>query len=333
MERILLGHGSGGRVAHELVEGTIVAALGDEILLSLEDSATMDFSGRMAFTTDSYVVSPLFFPGGDIGKLAICGTVNDLSMAGAEPLYLSLAFIIEEGFLAEDLKRILQSISATAKASGVRIVTGDTKVVHRGKADGLFINTAGVGRVRDGVAISAGSARPGDLVLLSGGIAEHGIAVISEREGLSFGTKVQSDCAPLNSLVAAMLDVSTNIRVLRDPTRGGVASTLNEIVFRSKCGIRLQEQAIPLREDVVAACDMLGFDPMYVANEGKLVAVVPPEVAKEMLAAMRNHPLGAHAAIIGEVTREDAGKVLMTTALGTTRLVDMLSGDQLPRIC
>ena len=293
----------------------------------------MDFSGRLAFTTDSYVVSPIFFPGGDIGKLAVCGTVNDLAMSGAKPLYLSLSFIIEEGLPQSELEEIVSSVQKAAEEAGVEIVTGDTKVVNRGSADKLFINTAGVGIIPEGVNISGSNARPGDKVLLSGPVGDHGIAVLSQREGLSFSTPLESDCAPLGSLVAEMLAAGSNIHCLRDPTRGGLATTLNELAKQSKVSIRIEEGKIPVREEILAACEMLGFDPLYVANEGKLVAIVPPEEAEQVLEAMRENHYGKGAAIIGEVKAEHAGRVVMKTCLGASRIVDMLVGDLLPRIC
>jgi hydrogenase expression/formation protein HypE len=332
-DRILLAHGSGGRLAHELVETAFVKALANPLLSRLDDAAVFDLGGRLAFTTDSYVVSPLFFPGGDIGKLAVCGTVNDLAMTGAKPLYLSLSFIIEEGLSRQDLARVVASIRRVAREAGVEIITGDTKVVSRGSADGLFINTAGIGIIAEGIDISGSNARPGDRVILSGTIGDHGIAVLSQREGLSFATRLESDCAPLGKLVADMLAVSRNIRCLRDPTRGGLATTLNELAAQSKVGIRIEEDKVPVREEVLAAGEMLGLDPLYIANEGKLVAIVPPEDADVILEAVRANKYGKEAAIIGEVTGEHPGRVVMKTSLGTTRIVDMLVGDPLPRIC
>ena len=285
-ERILLAHGSGGKLSHELVEKTFLQAFFNRYLAKLDDSATFDLSGRLAFTTDSYVVEPIFFPGGDIGRLAVCGTVNDLSMVGAVPLYLSLSLIIEEGFPQEDLRRIVGSTKAAAEEAAVEIVAGDTKVVHRGKADGLFINTAGIGSVPEGVNISGSNAQVGDKVILSGPIGDHGIAVLSQREGLSFSTQLQSDVAPLNQLVAEMVKVCPQIHCLRDPTRGGLATTLNELAKQSQVSIRLDEKRIPVREEVMAACEMLGLEPLYVANEGKLVAVVPAGEAEGVLKVM-----------------------------------------------
>ncbi|MFH1650804.1 MAG: hydrogenase expression/formation protein HypE [Chloroflexota bacterium] len=332
-DKILLAHGSGGKLSHELITRTLLPALANPLLEKLDDAASFELKGTLAFTTDSYVVSPIFFPGGDIGKLAVCGTVNDLAMCGAKPLYLSLALIIEEGLPVKDLERVLASIRKTADAAGVKIVTGDTKVVNRGSADRIFINTAGIGVVPEGVHVSGSQARPGDRVILSGGIGEHGIAIMSRREGLEFSVPVASDCAPLNGLVAAMLKAAPDIRCLRDPTRGGLAGTLNEFAGQSNAGIRIVEAEIPVKESILAACDLLGLDPLYVANEGKLVAVVPPAKAEAVLAAMRRHRYGRDAAIIGEVTAEHPGRVVMTTRLGATRIVDMLTGDLLPRIC
>ena len=332
-DRILLAHGSGGKLAHELVEKSLVRAFSNPFLAKLDDSAVIDFSGRLAFTTDSYVVSPIFFPGGDIGKLSVCGTVNDLAMSGAHPLYLSLSFIIEEGLPQTELDQVVNSIQQTAQEAGVEIVTGDTKVVHRGSADKLFINTAGVGIIPEGVNISGSNARAGDRVILSGTIGDHGIAVISRREELSFSTRLESDCAPLGGLVAEMINASPNIHCLRDPTRGGLATSLNELAKQSRVSIRIEEEKVPVREEVLAACEMLGFDPLYVANEGKLVAIVPPEDADKVLKAMRKNRYGKDSAIIGEVGAEKPGWVVMKTVLGASRIVDMLVGDLLPRIC
>ena len=332
-DKILLAHGSGGKLAHELVEKSFLRTFYNPFLAKLDDSAVFDLSGRLAFTTDSYVVSPIFFPGGDIGKLAVYGTVNDLAMCGAKPLYLSLSFIIEEGLAQSELGEIVNSIQEAAKEAGVKIITGDTKVVHRGSADKLFINTAGVGITPEGVDISGSNAKPGDKVILSGTIGDHGIAVLSQREGLSFSTQLKSDCAPLNGLVAEMLKASPNIHCLRDPTRGGLATSLNELARQSKVSIRIEEEKIPVRDEVLAACEMLGFDPLYVANEGKLVAIVAEEDADKVLVAMRRNHYGKDATIIGEVRAEHPGRVVMKTRLGSSRIVDMLTGDLLPRIC
>lgn len=333
-ERILLSHGSGGKLSHDLIKQVFLKDFTSPLLSKLDDMAVLEIgSGRVAFTTDSYVVSPLFFNGGDIGRLALCGTVNDLAVSGAIPKFISVAFIIEEGFLVSDLKRILDSMKMAVEEAGVEIVTGDTKVVEKGGADGIFINTAGVGIIPERINISGVNAQVGDKVLLSGSIGDHGIAIISEREGLSFKTSIKSDCAPLNGLVEEMLGASKEIRAMRDPTRGGLASTLNEIAAQSQVAISIMEEKIPLKAEVFGACEMLGFDPLHVANEGKLVAIVAPQAAEDILTAMRSHPYGKEAAIIGEVNAEPPGRVLMKTAVGATRIVDMLVGEQLPRIC
>jgi hydrogenase expression/formation protein HypE len=333
-ETVVLGHGSGGRLSAELMRSIFLPAFDNPALARLDDQAIVCVNGtRLAITTDSFVVKPLFFPGGDIGSLAVHGTVNDLAMGGAKPLFLSAAFIIEEGLSIDVLRRVTDSLQTAAQNAGVQIVTGDTKVVERGCGDELFINTTGIGLVPEGLELSADRARPGDKVLLSGSIGEHGIAILAQREGLEFECPVQSDSAALHRLVADMLAVSRDIRCMRDPTRGGVSSTLNEIAAQSKVAIRLEEQAIPIREEVAGACEMLGLDPLYVANEGKLIAIVAPEAAETVLDAMRRNVLGKGAQIIGTVLESPAGVVTMRTALGTSRLVDMLAGDQLPRIC
>jgi hydrogenase expression/formation protein HypE len=332
-DSILLAHGSGGKLSHELVEKRFLPFLANPALNKLDDSAIFEASGRLAFTTDGYVVNPIFFPGGDIGKLAVCGTVNDLAMNGAKPLYLSLSAIIEEGLPLSELEQILQSIKKAAEEAEVSIIAGDTKVVNRGQADKLFITTSGVGIVPPGVDISGANARVGDTVLVSGTIGDHGIAIMSQREGLKFSTTLQSDCAPLNKLVSQMLDVSSRIHCLRDPTRGGLATTLNELARQSKVGIVLEEARIPVKEAVKAACELLGLDPIYVANEGKLVAIVDPADADKVLARMRKNRYGRDAVAIGEVTGAHTGKVVMKTKLGPSRIVDMLTGELLPRIC
>ena len=333
-DTVLLGHGSGGRLSAELLRKVFLPAFENPALRSLNDQALVTVDGvRLAFTTDSFVVKPLFFPGGDIGSLAVHGTINDLAVGGAEPLYLSAAFILEEGLPLETLQQVVASFSQAAQEAGVEVITGDTKVVERGKGDGLFINTSGIGRVPPGIDLSADQARPGDRIILSGSIGEHGIAILSQREGLEFESPIVSDCAPLHTLVAAMLAASPAIRCMRDPTRGGVSSALNEIAVQSRVGMELEESAIPVQEPVKGACELLGLDPLYVANEGKLVAIVDAGQAERILAAMRAHPLGKRAQIIGRVTEGHAGLVTMRTSLGTSRIVDMLSGDQLPRIC
>ena len=334
-DTVLLGHGSGGRLSAELVRDVFLPALGNPVLGALEDQATFEIdAARLAFTTDSFVVKPLFFRGGDIGSLAVHGTINDLAVGGAEPLFLSAAFILEEGLPMETLRRVARSMGEAAAAAGIRIVTADTKVVEKGSGDGLFINTTGIGRLRAGVALSAANARPGDKVILSGYIGDHGIAILAEREGLQFDTPIGSDSAPLHTLTRAMLDTAgEHIRAMRDPTRGGLASTLNEIAGQSRVGIEIDERTIRVNDAVRGACELLGFDPLYVANEGKLAAVVERDAAQAVVAAMRRHPLGRDAAIIGSVTGAHPGMVTMRTAFGTTRIVDMLAGDQLPRIC
>lgn len=333
-ERILLGHGSGGKLSADLLQEVFLPSLGNPVLDRLEDQAVVSLSGvRLAVTTDSFVVKPLFFRGGDIGSLAVHGTINDLAVGGAIPLWLSAAFILEEGLPLETLKRVVASMQQAAANAGIQIITGDTKVVEKGSADGLFINTTGIGRVRDGVSLSASQAQPGDAILVSGFLGDHGIAILAEREGLQFETHVNSDSAALHTLVARLLESTHEVRCLRDPTRGGLSSTLNEIALSSRVGMELEEASIPVREEVRGACEMLGLDPLYVANEGKLVAIVAPSVAQEALRALQSHPLGKDAAIIGRVTADHPRMVVLRTPLGTTRIVDMLAGDQLPRIC
>jgi hydrogenase expression/formation protein HypE len=331
---VLLAHGGGGKLTQQLIHKMFRSTFGNPHLDPLHDGATLQLdSNQLAFTTDSYVVNPLFFPGGNIGSLAVHGTVNDLSMCGAHPLYISAGFIIEEGLPMDDLWRIVVAMQEAATESGVTIVTGDTKVVDRGKGDGLFINTAGIGSLEPGTAIQPDRASPGDRILLNGPIADHGIAIMSIREGLEFETTVESDSAPLNGLVGEMLKASKNIHVLRDPTRGGIASALNEIADQSGVGMKLREDRIPLREEVKGACELLGLDPLYVANEGKVLAIVPAGEADRVLGAMQAHPLGRGATVIGEVSADHPGVVTMKSTIGGTRVVDMLSGEQLPRIC
>lgn len=336
-DKVLLGHGSGGKLSADLIHEVFLPALKNPVLLRLDDQAIVTVNGlRLAFTTDSFVVKPLFFPGGDIGSLAVHGTVNDLAVGGAQPLFLSAAFILEEGLPLETLRQVVASLHRAASLAGVEVVTGDTKVVEKGSGDGLFINTSGIGVVPEGIALSADQARPGDRVLLSGPLGDHGIAILAQREGLEFEAPIVSDSAPLHTLTAAMLQAdgpARAIRCMRDPTRGGLSSALNEIAAQSGVGIQIDERALPLREEVKGACELLGLDPLYVANEGKLVAMVGPERAEAVLDAMRRHPLGAEARCIGTVSQSPAGLVTMRTLLGTTRIVDMLAGDQLPRIC
>ena len=332
--QVELSHGSGGRAMAQLVEELFAAAFRNPWLDQRNDQACLDLPpGRIALTTDSYVVSPLFFPGGDIGSLAVHGTVNDLAMAGARPLHLSAGFILEAGFPLADLQRIVESMAGAARTAGVSIVTGDTKVVERGKGDGVFINTTGIGVIPEGVQLSGDRARPGDCILLSGTLGDHGVAVMSQRAGLEFETSLESDSAALHELVAAMIAAAPGLRCLRDPTRGGLAATLNELAAQSGVGMHLREAAIPVRPEVAAACELLGLDPLYVANEGKLVAICPPEDVEHVLAAMRAHPLGAAAALIGTVREDPHYFVTMETVFGGNRLVDWLSGEQLPRIC
>ncbi|HHW78712.1 MAG TPA: hydrogenase expression/formation protein HypE [Xanthomonadaceae bacterium] len=329
-----MSHGGGGRAMAQLIEELFLAAFDNEWLRARDDCAQFAVpAGRLVMATDSHVVSPLFFPGGDIGCLSVHGTLNDVAMAGARPLYLASSFILEEGFPLADLQRIVESMAQAARRAGVPVVTGDTKVVERGKGDGVFITTTGVGVAPEGVTISASRAQPGDAILLSGALGEHGMAVLAQRENLGFDAPIQSDTAALHELVAAMVAAVPGIHCLRDPTRGGLASALNEIAQQSGVGMRLRESAIPVREPVRALCEFLGLDPLYVANEGKLLAICPAEAAETLLAAMRDHPLGREAAIIGEVVADDHGFVEMETVFGGRRLVDWLSGEQLPRIC
>ncbi|HEY5901786.1 MAG TPA: hydrogenase expression/formation protein HypE [Anaerolineales bacterium] len=334
-DQIVMGHGAGGRMSHQLIQRAFLPAFSNPALQAGDDAARLDpgLLQQLSISTDSHVVWPLFFPGGDIGRLAVCGTVNDVAMLGARPLYLTAGFILEEGLPMETLRRVIASMQAAADEAGVQIVAGDTKVVQKGKADGLYITTAGVGIVRPGLTIGGAQAKPGDVVLLSGPIGDHGIAVLGARGELGFESSIQSDVAPLNHLIDAMLDASPNVHVLRDPTRGGLATTLNEIAGQSGVGITLVEKDIPVRPQVSGACEMLGFDPLYIANEGKLVAIVAPADANAVLSAMRNTRYGEDAVRIGEVTGEPRGRVLLKTTLGSTRLVDMLAGEMLPRIC
>jgi hydrogenase expression/formation protein HypE len=333
-KQIVLAHGSGGKLSHQLIEKMVLPQFRNELLEPLHDGAIFLLNGeRVAFSTDSFVVSPIFFPGGDIGKLAVHGTVNDLAMCGARPLYLSAGFILEEGLPMEDFWRVVQSMQAAADDAGVKLVTGDTKVVDRGKADKIFINTSGIGVVPHEVNIYPARATVGDKIVISGPIAVHGISIMSVREGLEFETEVASDTAPLHELVAAMVAAKIDIHVLRDPTRGGVTSALTEIAQTAKIGMLLNESSIPISEEVKGACEILGLDPLYVANEGKLLAIVAAEDADRVLKALRSHCLGREAAVIGEVVNEHPGLIMMKTRVGGTRVVDMLSGEQLPRIC
>lgn len=333
-DHIVLGHGSGGRMSADLLQQIFLPELGNEVLRKLEDQATVPFGGsKLAFTTDAFVVRPDFFPGGDIGKLAVCGTVNDLAVGGAKPLFISAAFILEEGLPTADLAKVVASFRAACTASGVTMIAGDTKVVDRGSADKIFITTSGIGVVPEQVSLSISSAKPGDKVILSGTLGDHGMAVMSVREGLEFETALLSDCAPLQDLTRLMLETGAQIRCMRDPTRGGLATALNELAAASGVGIRIEESRIPVKPEVTAACEILGFDPIYVANEGKLIAVVAAGDADRLLAAMQGHPLGTNAAIVGEIITERSGIVTMKSVAGGERVVTMLAGEQLPRIC
>ncbi|MBQ6452809.1 MAG: hydrogenase expression/formation protein HypE [Coriobacteriales bacterium] len=332
---VLLAHGSGGTMMKRIIDEVFYSIYGGEILLKGDDAACLPAPApgeRLAFSTDSFVVTPHFFPGGDIGRLAVCGTVNDVATSGAKPLYLSCGFILEEGFPLSDLRRICESMAAAAKEAGVQIVTGDTKVVNRGHGDGVFINTSGVGVIPAGRELSGANCHPGDVVLVSGAIGDHGIAIISTREDLAFQTSIQSDAAPLNQLIANVCKAAPHVRCFRDPTRGGMASTCNEIAQQSGVDIHIQEDAVPVHEQVMGACDMLGYDVFQVANEGKMICVVPADEAQAALAAMQASPYGQEAAIVGEV-REGTGKAFLRTAFGAVRVLDMLVGEQLPRIC
>lgn len=333
MDKIMLGHGGGGRLSQQLISNLFLKYFGNPILNTLEDAATVLLPQRkIAFTTDSYVVTPRFFPGGNIGKLAVCGTVNDLAMRGALPLYLSVGFIIEEGLPYIELEDIVRTMAETANIAGVQIVTGDTKVVGKGAADGVYINTAGIGIVDETLSISAANAQPGDKVLISGTIGDHGMTILSLREGLSFKADLRSDCAPLNGLVKELLRFSNDIHVLRDPTRGGIASTLNEISSSSNVGMIINETSLPFKPQVKASCELLGLDPLHVANEGKFIAVVADSVVDQVLQVLHGHEFGKDAVVIGEVT-DSTRRVALRTYIGSTRIIDIASGELLPRIC
>ncbi len=333
-KNILLSHGSGGKLSHSLIEEVFLRAFKNPLLEALNDQAVFSLpSSRLALTTDSYVVNPIFFPGGDIGKLAVSGTINDLAVGGAEPVYMSVSFIIEEGLSFDELERVVRSMADTAAGSNVAIVTGDTKVVERGKGDKLFINTTGIGIVRDGIELGPSKIRPGDAVIVSGTIGDHGVAVLTHREGIRMEIPVESDCAPLDGLVQRILSSSKGVKAMRDPTRGGLATILNEFASQSALGIVIDEENIPVRDEVRGACEILGFDPLYLANEGKLVAVVSHDSVHDVLHAMKGHPLGKDATIIGTVVEEPKSKVLLETSIGNRRILDMLAGEQLPRIC
>lgn len=333
-KKILLAHGSGGKLSQRLIEDVFLKAFTNPLLAPLNDQALFESpNSTIAFTTDSYVVSPVIFPGGDIGKLSVCGTVNDLAVGGAEPLYMTASFIIEEGTGFGLLERVVDSMARTAEGAGVKIVTGDTKVVERGKGDGIFINTAGIGVVRDGIELSPELISPGDAVIVSGTIGDHGVAILTHREGIMMDSPVRSDCAPLHGLVKDVLEKAGGVKAMRDPTRGGLATILNELASQSGTAVCVREDDIPVREEVRGACEILGFDPLYLANEGKLVAVVAEDSAAKVLNVMKKHPLGAGAARIGTVAEKPVGRVLLETSIGNTRIVEKLSGEQLPRIC
>jgi hydrogenase expression/formation protein HypE len=335
LSQIVLGHGSGGRMTQSLIESTFYPELGNPLLLQRDDSAVveLDDGSRWAFTTDAHIVSPLFFPGGDIGRLAVCGTVNDLAMVGAVPRWLSATFILEEGLLRSDLVRIVQSMKAAAEEAGVWLVAGDTKVAERGKCDRVFITTSGWGQIPAGRNVSGGQAQPGDVVIVSGTMGDHGVAVLAARGDLAFESDLPSDVAPLNGLVEAMFAAGSGIRVLRDPTRGGLTGALHAICQQSQVGIEIQELDVPVAPSVAAACEMLGFDPLYIANEGKLVAIVEPAQAPAILSAMRGHPYGAQARQIGTVTEADPGRLVLRTSIGSRRALEPMAGEMLPRIC
>jgi hydrogenase expression/formation protein HypE len=333
-DKILLDHGSGGKISHHLTTDLLLPVFDNPILAQLNDGAILELEGkRIAFSTDSYTVDPIFFPGGNIGDLAINGTVNDVAMCGGQPVYLSVGLIIEEGFPVKDLESIVSEMGRAAETAGVTVVTGDTKVVPKGAVDKIFINTSGLGLIPQDVDIASHKARPGDQIILSGTIADHGIAILTQREGLSFETSITSDTAPLNHMVKQMFAASKAIHVLRDPTRGGVGTALNEIAEKSKIGIRIYEEQFPLKNEVAAACELLGFDPLYLANEGKLLAFVARSDTEAVLAAIRENPFGQDATVIGEVVEDHPGRVIMQTCIGGSRIVDMLAGEQLPRIC
>ena len=333
-DKVLLAHGGGGTLSQQLIQKIFFSQFDNEVLNIHHDSAMFNLNGaRLAFTTDSYVVQPIFFPGGNIGDLAVNGTVNDLSVSGAKPMYISAGFIIEEGFEIEELWKIVLSMKEAAKKAGVKIVTGDTKVVDHGKGDKIFINTSGIGIIEPEINISPKNCEEDDAIILSGKIAEHGIAIMSARAGLEFETTIESDSAPLNDLISTVLNRSKNIHVMRDPTRGGIASALNEIAQSSGKGIHIWENKIPVSEEVTGACEILGLDPLYIANEGKVLLFVPDSESSGVLETMKNHPLGRDSSIIGKVTNSDPGLVIMKTLIGSSRIVDMISGEQLPRIC
>lgn len=334
MDIITMSHGSGGKITHDLIEKIFYRYFKNPYLMQGNDSTVLPkMSGRPAVTTDSFVINPIFFKGGDIGKLAVCGTVNDLAMSGAKPLYITAGFIIEEGFKISNLERIVKSMAVTAEEAGVIVVTGDTKVVERGAADGIYINTTGVGEVRDGLSIGGALARPGDRIIVNGSIGDHGVAILSEREGMDFHTELESDCAPLNRLIHEVLEVSKDVRVLRDPTRGGLATTLNEIAGQSECGMVISQEKLPQKQEVKGLCEALGLDPLYMANEGKVIVIAGEEDSEKILEVMRKNPRGRDSQIIGEVVRDEKSMVYLETGFGGKRIVNIPAGELLPRIC
>jgi len=333
-EKVLLDHGSGGKISHVMFSELILPLFENPELSKQDDGATLDVEGtKLAFSTDSYVVDPIFFPGGNIGDLAVNGTINDISMCGAVPKFISVGLILEEGLPVKDLRTILESMAIAAKKAGVKIVTGDTKVVPKGKADKIFINTSGIGVIPSRINVSGNNAKPGDKIIISGTIADHGITVLSSREGLKFDSEIKTDSAPLNRMVQSIIQSECDIHVLRDPTRGGLGTTLNEIASQSRVGINIDEQSLPVSGAVQGICELLGFDPLYIANEGKLIAFVPEKYADKALKLIQQDEFGKDAVIIGEVTKEDSGKVFLKTRIGGLRIIDMLTGEQLPRIC
>lgn len=333
MDKVTIAHGSGGKLMHALIENIFFKHFGNDILKEAGDSARLDLEAKkIAFTTDSFVVKPAFFPGGDIGKLAVCGTVNDLAVSGAMPKYISAAFIIEEGFLLSELEVIARSMRQWADISGVKVVTGDTKVVEKGEADGIFINTTGIGVIEDDISLGINNIKAGDKIIISGTIGDHGIAVLSKRKGLEFESGIVSDCRPLNRMLHEAMGAG-GVRFMRDPTRGGLATTLNEIADKTGLGIVIDEESIPLSDGVRGACEILGLDPLYIANEGKAVIIAEPSSVKELVPRLRKNEYGKEAVVIGEVTKDIQGKVVLKTRLGTRRFLDMLTGEQLPRIC
>lgn len=334
MTTITIAHGSGGKITHELIKNVFFKYLGNDVLEKCDDSAVVDVNSKeVAFTTDSFVVKPVFFPGGDIGKLAVCGTVNDVAVSGARPEYITCGFIIEEGFSMEDLEEIVRSMRACADRAGVKIAAGDTKVVEKGEADGIFINTSGIGSFSGGYRPGLDKIKPGDKIIINGTVGDHGLAVLSKRKGLEFGSSIESDCAPLNVMIQEVLEDAGGVKFMRDPTRGGLATTLNEMTDGAGFGILIEEDKVPVNDQVKGACELLGLDPLYIANEGKVIMVVAAEAEDAVLSALRKNEYGARAATIGEITEDNAEKVCLRTRYGVTRIIDMMTAEQLPRIC